>query len=43
MNFISRLFNRKPQPTKEAANQPVEIPDKLTNTTPTTLKDRFNG
>lgn len=42
MNFIIKLFNRKPQPTKEAAIQSAENPDKLTEAAqPTTLKEAF--
>lgn len=43
MNFISKLFNRKPQPAKETVTQLVENPDKLTETAqPTTLKEAFS-
>lgn len=43
MNFITKLFNRKPRPTKEGAIQSAENPDKLTETAqPTTLKEAFS-
>lgn len=42
MNFISKLFNRKPQATKEALTQPVENSDKLTDSEQPTLKEAFS-
>jgi integrase len=43
MNFITKLFNRRPRPTKEGAIQSAENPDKLTETAqPTTLKEAFS-
>lgn len=43
MNFITKLFNRKPRPTKEGAIQSAENPDKQTETAqPTTLKEAFS-
>lgn len=43
MNFITKLFNRKPCPTKEGAIQSAENPDKQIETAqPTTLKEAFS-
>lgn len=43
MNFITKLFNRKPRPTKEGAIQSAENPDKQIETAqPTTLKEAFS-
>lgn len=43
MNFITKLFNRKPRPTKEVAIQFAENPEMLNeNPKPTTLKGAFS-
>lgn len=40
MNFISKLFNRKPKEPQTAKTEPVENPDKLDRSAPT-LKEAF--